>query len=113
VATRSRVGRQVALYRSDSIACIAGTNLATGAIANLIPPAHRFRLAIVGTRFLVVSVTSWLVKSVIYQSFIVPMAKAESGDAGLNDLQPAIPYRTRLTRQPWDRRTCPSTAKWR
>jgi putative flippase GtrA len=81
-ASRSRVGRQVVLYWSTSIACIAGTSLATGAIANLVPTGHRFHLAIVGIGFLVVSVTFWLAKFVIYQRLIFPAPEAESGGAG-------------------------------
>lgn len=81
-ASRSRVGRQVVLYWSTSIACIAGTSLATGAIANLVPTGHRFHLAIVGIGFLAVSVTFWLAKFAIYQRLIFPVPKAESGDAG-------------------------------
>jgi putative flippase GtrA len=76
-AARTRVGRQVVLYWSTSIACIAGTSLATGAIANLVPAGHRFHLAIVGIGFLAVSITFWLAKFVIYQRLIFLVPKAE------------------------------------
>ena len=76
-ATRTRVGRQLVLYWSTSIACIAGTSFATGAIANLVPAGHRFHLAIVGIGFLAVSVTFWLAKFVIYQRLIFPVPKGE------------------------------------
>jgi len=81
-AARTRVGRQVVLYWTTSIACIAGTSVATGAIANLVPSGHRFHLAIVGIGFLVVSVTFWLAKFVIYQRLTFPVPKAESSEAG-------------------------------
>jgi putative flippase GtrA len=87
-ATRTHVGRQLVLYWSTSIACIAGTSLATGAIANLAPAGHRFHLASVGIGFLAVSVTFWFAKFVIYQRLIFPVPKAEAGDtssAGLNN----------------------------
>ena len=73
-APRTRVGRQVVMYWTTSFACIAGTSLATGAIANLAPPGHRFHLAIVGVGFLVVSVVFWVAKFVIYQRVIFPVA---------------------------------------
>jgi putative flippase GtrA len=73
-APRTRVGRQVVMYWATSLACIAGTSLATGAIANLAPPGHRFHLAIVGLGFLLVSVIFWVAKFVIYQRVIFPVA---------------------------------------
>jgi putative flippase GtrA len=73
-APRTRVGRQVIMYWATSFACIAGTSLATGAIANLAPPGHRFHLAIVGVGFLLVSVVFWVAKFVIYQRVIFPVA---------------------------------------
>ena len=76
-APRTRVGRQVVMYWATSFACIAGTSLATGAIANLAPPGHRFHLAIVGVGFLVVSLVFWLAKFVIYQRVIFPVAPSE------------------------------------
>ena len=57
-----------------SFACIAGTSLATGAIANLAPPGHPFHLAIVGVGFLLVSVVFWVAKFVIYQRVIFPVS---------------------------------------
>ena len=83
-AARTRVGRQVVLYWSTSIASIVGTSLATGAIATLVPPGRRFHLAVVGIGFFVVSIMFWLAKFVIYQRLIFPVAKTaakESGDA--------------------------------
>jgi hypothetical protein len=76
-APRTRVGRQVVMYWTTSIICIAGTSLATGAIANLVPSGHRFHLAIAGVGFLVVSVVFWAAKFVIYQRVIFPVAPAE------------------------------------
>jgi len=72
-APRSRVGRQIVLYWATSIACIAGTSLATGAIARLAPAGHPFHLAVAGFGFLVVSVAFWLTKFVIYQRLIYPL----------------------------------------
>ncbi len=72
-APRTRVGRQVVMYWATSFACIAGSSLATGAIANLAPPGHRFHLAIVGVGFLLVSVVFWVAKFVIYQRVIFPV----------------------------------------
>jgi putative flippase GtrA len=72
-APRSRVGRQIVLYWATSIACIAGTSLATGAIARLAPAGHPFHLAVAGFGFLVVSVAFWLTKFVIYQRLIFPL----------------------------------------
>jgi putative flippase GtrA len=83
-AARTRVGRQVVLYWSTSIASIVGTSLATGAIATLVPPGRRFHLAVVGIGFFVVSIMFWLAKFVIYQRLIFPVDKTaakESGDA--------------------------------
>jgi putative flippase GtrA len=73
-APRTRVGRQVVMYWATSFACIAGTSLATGAIANLAPPGHPFHLAIVGVGFLLVSVVFWVAKFVIYQRVIFPVS---------------------------------------
>ena len=80
-APRTRVGRQVVLYWMTSIACIAGTSLATGAVANLVPPGHPFHLVVVGAGFLVVSVLFWVAKFVIYQVVIFPVAKTEAGES--------------------------------
>jgi putative flippase GtrA len=77
-AARTRVGRQVVLYWTTSIVCIAGTSLATGLIANLVPAGHPFHLVVVGIGFLVVNIIFWLTKFVIYQRFIFPVAKTES-----------------------------------
>jgi putative flippase GtrA len=77
-AARTRVGRQVVLYWTTSIVCIAGTSLATGLIANLVPAGHSFHLVVVGIGFLVVNIIFWLTKFVIYQRFIFPVAKTES-----------------------------------
>ena len=57
----ARVGRQVAMYWTTSILCIAGTSLATGAIARLAPSGHRFHLAVAGAGFLLVNIVFWLV----------------------------------------------------
>lgn len=75
-ATRSRAGRQVLLYWAVSIASIAGTSFATGAIASLTPAGHPFHLVVVGAGFFVVSVGFWLAKFVVYQRVVFPVAQA-------------------------------------
>ena len=84
-APRSRVGRQIGLYRTLSIVCIAGTSLATGAIARLVPPGHRFHVAVAGIGFFAVSILFWVAKFVVYQSVIFPVAKAEATEGGGGD----------------------------
>jgi len=69
-APRTRAARQVALYWATSISCIALTSLSTGAIANLAPPGHRSHLAVVAVGFLVVMITFWFAKFVLYQRVI-------------------------------------------
>ncbi len=72
-APRTRVGRQVAMYWTTSIICIAGTSLATGAIASLVPSGHRFHLAVAGVGFLLVNIVFWLAKFEVYQRIIFPV----------------------------------------
>ncbi len=72
-APRARVGRQVAMYWATSILCIAGTSLATGAIARLAPSGQRFHLVVAGAGFLVVNIVFWLVKFEVYQRIIFPV----------------------------------------
>jgi putative flippase GtrA len=72
-ATRTRVGRQIVLYWATSVACIAGTSVATGAIARLAPVGNPWHLAVVGLGFLIVSVVFWLTKFIIYQRVIFPL----------------------------------------
>jgi putative flippase GtrA len=74
-APRTRAGRQVAMYWATSIICIAGTSLATGAIASLVPPGHRFHVVIAGVGFLVVNIVFWLAKFAVYQQVIFPVHK--------------------------------------
>jgi putative flippase GtrA len=75
-APRSRAGRQVAMYWTTSIVCIAGTSLSTGAIARLVAPGQRFHLAVVGVGFLVVNIVFWFAKFAVYQRVIFPVDKA-------------------------------------
>jgi putative flippase GtrA len=72
-APRSRLGRQVVMYWTTSVVCIAGTSLATGAIAGLVPAGERFHLVVAGLGFLVVNVVFWVAKYVIYQRIIFPV----------------------------------------
>jgi putative flippase GtrA len=72
-APRARVGRQVAMYWATSIVCIAGTSLATGAIAGLAPSGHRFHLAVAGIGFLLVNIVFWFAKFEVYQRIIFPV----------------------------------------
>jgi putative flippase GtrA len=72
-APRARVGRQVAMYWLTSIICIAGTSLATGAIASLAPSGHRFHLAVAGLGFLLVNIVFWFAKFEVYQRIIFPV----------------------------------------
>ena len=74
-APRARAGRQVVMYWATSIVCIAGTSLATGAIASLVPAGHRFHLVVAGVGFLVVNIVFWLAKFAVYQQFIFPVHK--------------------------------------
>jgi putative flippase GtrA len=74
-APRARAGRQVAMYWATSIVCIAGTSLATGAIASLVPAGHRFHVVIAGVGFLVVNIVFWLAKFAVYQQVIFPVHK--------------------------------------
>lgn len=80
-APRTRVGRQVILYWTTSAAFIAGTSLATGGVARLVPADHPYHLVLVGLGFFVVSVVFWLAKFVIYQRVIFPVA---AGDARMD-----------------------------
>ncbi len=84
-APRARVGRQVAMYWITSIICIAGTSLATGAIAGLAPSGHRFHLAVAGIGFLLVNIVFWFAKFEVYQRIIFPVdtraAKASHGSS--------------------------------
>jgi putative flippase GtrA len=77
-APRTRVGRQIVLYWATSCACIVGTSLATGAIADLAPAGHPFHLAVAGFGFLFVSIVFWLTKFFIYQRVIFPVAGTDS-----------------------------------
>ena len=72
-APRARVGRQVAMYWTTSIICIAGTSLATGAIASLAPAGQRFHLAVAGVGFLLVNIVFWFAKFEVYQRIIFPV----------------------------------------
>lgn len=74
-APRARAGRQVAMYWATSIICIAGTSLATGAIASLVPAGQRFHLVVAGVGFLVVNIVFWLAKFAVYQHVIFPVQK--------------------------------------
>ncbi len=71
-AARTRVGRQVVLYWTTSVVCMAVTSLATGAIASLAPAGHRFHLAVVAVGFPAVTLVFWLAKFVVYQHVIFP-----------------------------------------
>jgi putative flippase GtrA len=72
-ASRTRVGRQIAMYWTISIVCIAGTSLATGAVAAMAPSGRPLRLAVVGVGFLLVNVVFWLAKFVVYQGTVFPV----------------------------------------
>lgn len=72
-APRARVGRQVVMYWTTSIICIAGTSLATGAIARLAPSGQRFHLAVAGIGFLLVNIVFWFAKFEVYQRIIFPV----------------------------------------
>jgi putative flippase GtrA len=74
-ASRARAGRQVVMYWATSIICIAGTSLATGAIASLVPAGQRFHLVVAGVGFLLVNIVFWLAKFAIYQKVIFPVHK--------------------------------------
>jgi len=71
-SARTRVGRQVVLYWTTSVVCMALTSLATGAIASLAPAGHRFHLAVVAVGFPAVTLVFWLAKFVLYQRVIFP-----------------------------------------
>ena len=73
-ALRTPVGRQVVLYWTTSVVCMALTSLATGAIASLAPAGHRFHLAVVAVGFPAVTLIFWLAKFVLYQRVIFPGA---------------------------------------
>lgn len=78
-APRTRAGRQVVMYWTTSIICIAGTSLATGAIASLVPAGHRFHLMVAGAGFLVVNIVFWLAKFAVYQHIIFPVHESSRG----------------------------------
>ena len=61
------------MYWLTSIMCIAGTSLATGAIASLAPSGHRFHLAVAGLGFLLVNIVFWFAKFEVYQRIIFPV----------------------------------------
>ncbi len=110
-APRTRVGRQVVMYWTTSIVCIAGTSLATGAVANLVPPGHPFHLAIAGAGFLVVSVIFWVAKFVIYQRVIFPVAPSEeSHRSEPTEMEPAAINPTAMDSTAMDSTAMDSTA---
>jgi hypothetical protein len=74
-APRARAGRQVAMYWTTSIICIAGTSLATGAVTKLAPPGHHFHLAVAGVAFFLVNVVFWFGKFEVYQRIIFPIGQ--------------------------------------
>jgi len=78
-SARTRVGRQVVLYWTTSVVCMALTSLATGAIASLAPAGHRFHLAVVAVGFPAVTLVFWLAKFVLYQRVIFPGAPRTVG----------------------------------
>ena len=78
-SARTRVGRQVVLYWTTSVVCMAVTSLATGAIASLAPAGHRFHLAVVAVGFPAVTLVFWLAKFVLYQRVIFPGAPRTVG----------------------------------
>jgi putative flippase GtrA len=77
-APRARAGRQVVMYWAMSFVCIAGTSLATGAIAGLAPSGHRFHLVVAGMGFLLVNIVFWFAKFQVYQRIIFPVTKQEA-----------------------------------
>ncbi len=79
-ARRTRVARQVALYWTTSVTCIALTSLATGAIARIVPAGHPFHLVVAGVGFMVVNLVFWLGKFALYQRVIFPGASPRHGD---------------------------------
>jgi len=82
-AARERVIRQVVLYWIVSISCIALTSLLTGALASLAPAGHPFHLLVVAIGYPIVMLTFWLIKFVIYQRIIFPLAhETHAPDAG-------------------------------
>ncbi len=88
-APRARVGRQVAMYWTTSIICIAATSLATGAIASLAPSGQRFHLVVVGVGFLLLNIVFWFAKFVIYQRIIFQVDRRESNtSSGASERRP-------------------------
>jgi putative flippase GtrA len=75
-AARESVLRQVILYWTVSIICIAMSSLLTGALARLAPSGHPLHLMVVAIGFPVVTFALWLIKYVIYQRVIFPKPNA-------------------------------------
>lgn len=78
-ASRSRVGRQVALYWTTSAVTIVLTSLGTGAVASLAPAGHRYHLLVAVAGFTAVNLAFWVAKFVLYQRvvFLVPQTPAD------------------------------------
>ena len=71
---RASVARQIVLYWTTSLVCIALSSWATGRIASLAPAGHPDHLAVVGVGFPALSLVFWLTKYVLYQKIIFRIA---------------------------------------
>jgi putative flippase GtrA len=73
-AARTRVGRQVVLYWTTSLVCLALTSVAAGVIAASTPAGYRFHLVVVAFGFFAVTLVLWLAKFAVYQRAVFPAA---------------------------------------
>lgn len=79
-APRNRTARQIVLYWSTSVVCIALSSIATGEIARKAPKGLYPHLLVAGSGFVAMSFILWIAKYVVYHYMIFPV-RAESMDA--------------------------------
>ncbi|HVB05366.1 MAG TPA: GtrA family protein [Acidimicrobiales bacterium] len=75
-ADRARVGRQVFLYWSTSLAAILVTSVATDAVARH-APIGSLHLPFIGLGYLAISIVLWVTKFALYEKVIFPGSDLE------------------------------------
>ncbi len=73
---RDRTVRQIVLYWSTSIVCIALSSVATGEIARKAPKGLYPHLLVAGSGFVAMSFILWIAKYLVYQYVIFPVRAA-------------------------------------
>jgi putative flippase GtrA len=77
-APRDRTVRQILLYWSTSIVCIALSSVATGEIARTAPKGLYPHLLVAGSGFFAMSFILWVAKYLVYHYVIFPVIAADA-----------------------------------